>query len=509
MDAGDVNRAIEHPSVSPLIAAMRPGPRTWLYFLAGGLALATFGALVGDERAVSPVLVLMGMATGAAVLIGVRMNRPARALPWRLLAICTLISTLGIPLLQVPGLVSILGQAMAVGAALLGYSGFILIVRGRIPGGDRAAILDAAIIASGIGVLVWAYGLAPYVVAAKQTSIVAAASFYPVIVALAMVARLWFLPGAHRPATRLIVLLVVASNGIIGLEVLRSIATIGALPGALAFANFAELAFMGAAALHPTMALAPERHVADREPLSRRRLAVLTAALLVNPVVLAVVSASGEVVDPAPYVVGGVIIGLLVMARLRDALGQLGASLIERESLMDLLRRQALYDGLTALPNRRFFTERLAADFDDRSSGGTLALLLVDLDDFKSVNDRFGHEAGDALLVAVGQRLRASIREGDMAARLGGDEFVIILPRNQDPSFPTSLAERIVRILGEPYDIAGQRLTVPASVGAAVASPADQTPDDLVRHADLAMYEAKNQGKGRLRVAEPAHLGAA
>jgi diguanylate cyclase (GGDEF)-like protein len=176
---------------------------------------------------------------------------------------------------------------------------------------------------------------------------------------------------------------------------------------------------------------------------------------------------------------------------------------------MDLLRRQALYDGLTALPNRRFFTERLAADFEDRSSGGTLALLLVDLDDFKSVNDRFGHEAGDALLVAVGQRLRASIREGDMAARLGGDEFVIILPRNQDPSFPTSLAERIVRRLGEPYDIAGQRLTVRASVGAAVASPADQTPDDLVRHADLAMYEAKKQGKGRLRVAEPVRLGAA
>jgi diguanylate cyclase (GGDEF)-like protein len=509
MAAQEPTHAHAQASAAPAFRAIRPGPRTWLVFLVGGLALASIGAFINDEGTVAPILVLMGLATPAAVLVGVRINRPARVIPWRLLAACAGLSAVGIPLLAYPGTLLVVGQVITAGAALSGYAGFILLVRGRIPGGDRAAILDAAIIASGIGMLVWAYGLAPFVVARQQTSIVAALSFYPVIVALALVARLWVLPGRHRPATRLIVLLVVASNAIIGFSVVRSYTDIGALAGVLTFANFAELAFMGAAALHPSMAIAPERHIAQPEPLSRRRIGILTAALLVNPVLLAVVSAGGEAVDPAPYVVGGVIIGLLVMARLRDALRQLGESLLERESLMDLLRRQALDDGLTGLPNRRFFTEQLAADFDDRSSGGTLALLLVDVDDFKSVNDSYGHEAGDALLIAVGQRLRASIREGDMAARLGGDEFVVILPRNQDPEFPFRLAERIVTTLAEPYEIAGHSLTVPSSVGVAVAGDSDRTPDDLVHRADLAMYEAKSRGKARRRVSEAARAGAA
>ena len=171
---------------------------------------------------------------------------------------------------------------------------------------------------------------------------------------------------------------------------------------------------------------------------------------------------------------------------------------------MELLRRQALYDTLTSLPNRSLFTERLAADFANRSDDRLLAVLLVDLDDFKAVNDTYGHEAGDGLLIAVGQRLRGAIRDGDMAARLGGDEFVISLPACADPlvADPRRPA-RARRRSASRSTSAGNKLIAHASVGVAVATTDDRTADDLVRNADVAMYLAKSHGKGRVEVFEP------
>ena len=229
---------------------------------------------------------------------------------------------------------------------------------------------------------------------------------------------MWFLDGAHRPATRLLVLLVLATNAITMLDMLRGHIGYAALTGPFVFAEFASIAFVGAAALHPSMALAPERQRSDLGPIGRRRIVALTAALLVNPATLAIEAATGRQIDPTPYLIGGTLIGILVIARLGDALRQLGESLRERDSLMELLRRQALYDALTSLPNRNLFTDRLTAEYANRSAGRLLAVLLFDLDDFKAVNDTYGHDAGDALLAAVGQRLRTTIRDGDTAARL-------------------------------------------------------------------------------------------
>ena len=477
--------------------------RAWLIFLVAGLGLAAGAALIGDEHTIQPALTGCGLAAVLAIVAGIRINRPARRAPWLLLAGCTFLTTAGNVLIQRGGDTAFAGQLLTAAGSFAGFIGFATLVRGRIPGGDRPALLDAAILASGMGVLIWAFGFAPYVVAARQSSFVSAAFFYPALIALAMVARTWFLTGAHRPATRLIVLLVIASNLILVLDLVRGVTGDGRLTGPMVLADFAELVFMGAAALHPSMALSPERQPPDLRRMSRGRIVALTAALLVNPATLAIELSGGQTIDPAPYLIGGVLIGVLVIARLTDALRQLGDSLRERESLMALLQHQALYDELTSLPNRNLFSERLAADFAGQGPGRVLAVLLIDLDDFKAVNDSYGHETGDALLVAVGQRLRSAIREGDTAARLGGDEFVIALPNCPDSLVPVRVGERVLAFLGKPYDIGGHRLIVRATVGVAIAGRTDRTADDLVRNADVAMYLAKGRGKGRLEVFEP------
>ena len=488
---------------SPSTEGLGLRPWAWLAFLGLGLGMAIVGVLMGDASVLLEVpLAVMGVATVAAITVGVRSYRPARPRPWLLLAACTLFTSIGGPLSQFDGVLAVAGEVLTAGGSVIGFVGFVMLIRGRIPGGDRAALLDAAILASGTGVLIWAFGFAPYAVAARQGSVVSVAVFYPTIIALAMVGRMWFLGGAHRPATRLIVLVVVASNLIIILDVLRGADTGGTLGVLSILAAFAEVAFLGAAALHPAMAVVPEPQKVDLRPIRRRRIVALTAALLVNPATLAIQASGGRQVDTAPYLIGGVLIGLLVMGRLGDALRQLGDSLRERESLMELLRRQAHYDGLTSLPNRSLFAERLATDFAARSTERPLAVLMIDLDDFKSVNDSYGHEAGDALLTSVGQRLHAAVRGSDMAARLGGDEFVIALPACADALGPIHVAERVLAALSEPFDIAGHSLTVRASIGVAVATPADRTADDLVRNADIAMYLAKSHGKGRFEVFE-------
>ena len=438
--------------VSPRFVPLRTGwawlrPRAWLVFLTIGLGLAVAGAFTADEAVVQPWLTVLGLTGTAAILVGIHIHTPARSWPWYLVALCVAATTIGIGVLPQTGPLAPVGQVVTAVGYAAGFAGFVMLIRGRIPGGERGAFLDAAILAAGIGVLVWAFGFAPYV-SVRESSAVTAAFFYPALVASAVVARMWFIEGAHRPATRLLIGLVFATNAITMLTMLRGVIGYSTFTGLFILAEFASLAFVGAAALHPSMAIVPERQRGELAPVGRRRIIALSAALLVNPATLAIEVGMGRQVDPAPYLIGGAVIGLLVIARLGDALRQLGESLRERDSLMELLRRQALYDNLTSLPNRGMFNERLAADFANRSDGRLLAVLLVDLDDFKSVNDTLGHEAGDDLLVAVGQRLRGAIRDGDIAARLGGDEFVIALPACADPQVPLRVAQRVLASLG-------------------------------------------------------------
>lgn len=172
----------------------------------------------------------------------------------------------------------------------------------------------------------------------------------------------------------------------------------------------------------------------------------------------------------------------------------------DRKRSEDQLRHHAFHDPLTGLPNRALFEDRLthALARARRSPSHRFAIVLLDLDRFKLVNDSLGHVAGDELLVSVGQRLESCLRPGDTVARLGGDEFMLLLEDVRDGDEARGVAERIQRALSVPLPLGGHDLVASASIGIAVGDGSISEPHELLRDADTAMYEAKSRGPGQL-----------
>jgi diguanylate cyclase (GGDEF)-like protein len=176
---------------------------------------------------------------------------------------------------------------------------------------------------------------------------------------------------------------------------------------------------------------------------------------------------------------------------------------LDRAALTAELAARATVDPLTGLANRALFLERLGqAVASSAADGTTCALVLLDLDDFKTVNDSLGHLRGDGVLVAVAERLRAQLRAGDTAARLGGDEFAVLLERVGGVRDALAVAERLAAELRKPVAVAGREVQARASVGVRLAAGGD--PDELLRDADLAMYAAKRTGHGTVRLFDAA-----
>jgi diguanylate cyclase (GGDEF)-like protein len=203
-----------------------------------------------------------------------------------------------------------------------------------------------------------------------------------------------------------------------------------------------------------------------------------------------------------PLATAGLLVGSLVARQLLTIIDnrRLLADLAEREGR---LQHQSLHDDLTGLANRALFSDRLAhaltlAPRDQR----TIAVLFLDLDDFKLVNESLGHSVGDALLVRVAERLRATLRESDTVARLGGDEFAVLV---EDSPCPADTAERIAEAFAQPFVLAGHTLPLRVSIGLAVVEGGGHRlgAEELLKRADLAMYSAKHRGKGRFVVFTP------
>jgi diguanylate cyclase (GGDEF)-like protein len=208
-------------------------------------------------------------------------------------------------------------------------------------------------------------------------------------------------------------------------------------------------------------------------------------------------------VSPAGDIVDAVAAGVNFLGEELDAsFGEIERRVADRTAELSIatqeLSRQALHDELTGLPNRALFWEHLSHRLkvvDRRQTG--FAVLFLDVDDFKVVNDTLGHAAGDQLLIDVASRLRAVLRTGDTAARVGGDEFVVLFDDVATTEAALVVAERVNEALRAPYEVGAERRIATASIGVAMGQDGLGTADELVAAADAAMYDAKRRGGGR------------
>jgi PAS domain S-box-containing protein len=215
---------------------------------------------------------------------------------------------------------------------------------------------------------------------------------------------------------------------------------------------------------------------------------------------------------------------------IRNAKGQtdklviVNRDITERKRAEELLAHNAFHDGLTNLPNRALFLDRLqhALTLSKRHANYKFAVLLIDVDEFKIINDSLGHKAGDELLIQIGQRLKDAVRRADLVsrprtsgvadkpinddvlARLGGDEFTVLLDDIRDPIEAVRVAERIQAELATPFVVNQQEIVISASIGITSSSSPHTQAEDLMRDADIAMYRAKRAGKARCEVSDPA-----
>ncbi len=201
---------------------------------------------------------------------------------------------------------------------------------------------------------------------------------------------------------------------------------------------------------------------------------------------------------------------MLTISAVRDDAGQVTnfvgicSDITRMKEQEQHLQRLAHYDALTGLPNRVLLADRMRqAMAHAKRSRSFLAICYLDLDGFKPVNDHHGHEAGDQVLGIVAERLRATIRGGDTAARLGGDEFAVLLGGLRNTRECHEALKRVIAVLGAPYIVAGQALDISASIGVTLFPVDDGTADTLLRHADMALYQAKQGGRNRYVLFDP------
>jgi diguanylate cyclase (GGDEF)-like protein/PAS domain S-box-containing protein len=180
----------------------------------------------------------------------------------------------------------------------------------------------------------------------------------------------------------------------------------------------------------------------------------------------------------------------------REAFLVAAVDITERRQAEARIAHMAHHDGLTNLPNRALFQERLKKELDPSEGNKRVAVLYVDLDLFKNVNDSFGHPIGDRLLTMVAERLRSEVRGNNLVARLGGDEFAVIMASNVSPNEISDLAVRLIKVLSAAYGIDQMEVVIGASIGVAVSPHDGDTSEELMRNADMALYRAKEDGGG-------------
>jgi diguanylate cyclase (GGDEF)-like protein len=462
------------------------GPLPSLLFPAAGIAVIVASRWLPDGPQLA-LLSLMQLIGAVAVLIGVRRHRPPRPAAWLALAAGGFCFGVGVACWF--GYAVVLHQPIPypgwpdvffVPAFLCYLTGLVLMIGRRSPARQSQALLDALILAVGLAFANWvllsgaAVGAA---VTAPQTVITVV---YPLIdvVGVGVVVRL-LLTGAVSPA----LWLVAAGMGanLVGDSAYSHLAAtgryeVGALPDQL---WMLAMVLVGAAALHPSMRSLTTQVEDTRVGTSRLRLALLFASLHVPVAVLAVSLFSTVHPHPVAVVITLALIGPLTALRIQQLTRQ--------------LRTLSMSDKLTGLVSRELLVERLERRRHRRHTSGQSVVLFIDLDRFKAVNDTFGHQVGDDVLVLASKRLQHLTSTRDTVSRLGGDEFVIVVEQERNPEDTARLAQSIVDSLAEPFHVEGQEVSIGASVG--ITTLDDSDPATVLRRGDTAMYQAKAEGR--------------
>ena len=385
----------------------------------------------------------------------------------------------------------------------------------RLPGQwnahfGAAVVIDGLVVTGSLFVLTWAAALGGLVQATGPDALAwSVAIAYPLtdLVLVVVAVLLVVFDRVDRPYRANLLLL---AAGIVALAASDSIFAYLVSIGAESMKPWADAGFvLGPLLIAYALLAMPGRRTDDHQtvPLDWWRMAlpyvpVAAVALLVSGKLL-----FGDGPDAVEVSVGVVVI-LLVLAR--QLLSLLDNRLLLRRVYegQQQLAHQAYHDPLTGLANRTLFADRLdRAVADGAGTGGALVLIFVDLDDFKEVNDQFGHGGGDIVLHAVGQRLLGCLRSNDTVARLGGDEFAILLEGEVDA--PQAVADRLRGALRRPFAVHGTQVAVRASMGLVVLDPDEPlvTSDILLGRADTSMYAGKRLGKDTTVVYRPSHDG--
>jgi two-component system cell cycle response regulator len=367
----------------------------------------------------------------------------------------------------------------------------LLIARRRSPGRDTTGIIDAAIVGVGGGYLFFEFAIAPASQVAGSNLARLTSVAFPVLdlVLLMVGARLMLGAGARTTSLRLI-------GGYLVVRLITDACyTVTAVNGTYVGGHLLEMMWMcsslmmAAATQHPDLARTAAPTPSAAPDASPARLAVLAVAAVIAPTTMTVQSLCGA--EPHLLIAGVAcnVLFLLVLGRM--------AGLIRSQ------RHAAITDALTGLRSRRFFEQALHAE-SSRSirNGSELSMLLVDIDHFKSVNDTFGHNGGDRVLVEVAQRLGNLIRPGDLVARYGGEEFVVLLP-GASPAVAREVGERLRHGVASTPIAVGESRThrVTISVGVSGMPSICSDANELVLAADQALYAAKGGGRDRVESA--------
>jgi diguanylate cyclase (GGDEF)-like protein len=461
--------------------------RTWLYALTSVALIAIYPALPTLGRTADFLLVSFGAMVPAVMVARARPR--GHKWPWRLLVVALVLLNLDnlawywyVDVKHLPtadGTISDLFGSIGHVFFLLATIS-IVVRRGR---NDIGGLLDAAIVSMAAGGLLWDVLLLPQMDATRETAGARLSMFFDIMILTAILGTLLRLLLTAKEAINalwlLILTLVLSMTGNIAVAMTLDPQT-GARP------DWTDLIFMGAyvclglVALSRSSALLTQPGSTPADDLTVGRLVFLGAALAAIPVIGGGRQVFGLKVDGALLAFGGAAVTALVMVRI-------GRLALQRTVAERALKHQATHDALTGLPNRREFVTQLASAL---ASPGCL-VLFCDLDGFKSINDRFGHAAGDALLIEVAGRLRRCVRDGDLVSRFGGDEF-LVLCRDASPADAADLCQRISDVLSVPILLDGESVTIGASIGAVTAND-EVDAEELIHRADALMYAAKQQ----------------